>query len=101
MEEHSMEMDHYGTIFEEADHKAQILSDIDLDLTNDTLANKENDTLANKENDTLANKDSPEMQPKMEQPDIDNVETNQIEHSGELICLGLFYFKKYFMEGFS
>ena len=85
MEEHTMEMDHYRTIFEETDHKAQIHSNIDLDLTNDTLANK----------------DSPEMQPKMEPPDIDNVETNQIGHSGELICLGLFYFKKYFMEGFS
>ena len=41
MDEHSMEMDLYGAIFEGTDYEDQIESDVDLDLTNITLANKD------------------------------------------------------------
>ena len=40
MDEHSMEMDLYGAIFEGTDYGDQIESDVTLDLTNITLANK-------------------------------------------------------------
>ena len=64
-----MEMDLYGAIFEGTDYGDQIESDVDLDLTNITLANK----------------DSLKMQQNMAKADVATIKTklNNLVLDGE------------------